>query len=442
MVQFFKPKPKAISPKAVELTIDSLDHHLTGVGRIQGKACFVEHVLPQERVLVQITEQKKQVSFGQLKKILQPSPERQTPFCAVADQCGGCNAQMIPLVMQQQSKVVGVRQLFSKLAKIELPDPECIISGAERHYRRVTRLAVKYDKQKKRIQLGFRQKQNQQIVEIRECPVLTGRLSALLVPLRQLLMSLATRREIGHLELYDTESGITILFRFIDAITEADRQLLLEFGAAHASQIYVQTCDTPEALVPDAPLPFYEVPDVRLHYAGGDFIQVNPEINLALVDQVLSWLAPTAEDRVLDLFCGIGNFSLPLARRAKAVCGIEGVPSMVARASENAKQNQIANAAFYRADLTKIDEYSQAVWAQSCYDLILLDPGRSGAADIMSWLAKSQARRIVYVSCNPVTAARDCFMLQSAYNVKQWGVFDMFPHTGHIESLFLFERKI
>ena len=170
-------------------------------------------------------------------------------------------------------------------------------------------------------------------------------------------------------------------------------------------------------------------------------MQVNPQVNQRLVNHVREWLAPTATDRVLDLFCGIGNFTLPLARDAASVTGIEGVDEMVQRATHNAEQNQLVNAEFHRADLTKMAEYANAGWQQQCYDLILLDPGRAGAEEVMPWLAKSGARRIVYVSCNPVTAARDCALLQPGYTLKQWGLLNMVPHTGHVESLFLFERK-
>lgn len=440
MVQFFKPQPKALPTKAVELTIDNLDHHLTGVGRYQGKACFVEGVLPGEKVSVQITEQKKQYTHGRLRQVLEPSTERLEPFCPVFSQCGGCNAQMMPQAVQCQAKQQGVQRLFRQLAKIELPAPLWIESSAPQAYRRVCRLAVKYDKSKRCVQLGFRQKQSQALVEIDGCPVLTAALSALIVPLRAMLNSLGSYRDVGHIELYDTESGLGMLLRHNGKPSGKDKELMQAFALQHDCTLYLQTTGAPEALTEAEPS-FYQLNDLRLYFRPGDFLQVNAAVNQRLVDYVLEWLMPAATDKVLDLFCGIGNFTLPLARKAASVTGIEGVDDMVQRAALNAELNQLVNAEFHRADLTKMAEYANAGWQQECYDLVLLDPGRTGAEDVMPWLARSGARRIVYVSCNPVTAARDCALLQSDYAVKQWGLLDMFPHTGHVESLFLFEQK-
>ena len=440
MVQFFQPKPKALPTQAVEITIDNLDHHLTGVGRYQGKACFVEGVLPGEKVSVQITEQKKQYAHARLRKVIEPAADRCEPFCPAFKQCGGCNAQMMPQAMQCQAKQQGVQRLFRQLAKIDLPAPLWIESSAPQAYRRVCRLAVKYDKNKRCVLVGFRQKQSQALVEINSCPVLTAALSALIVPLRTLINELSSARDVGHIELYETESGLAMLLRHNGRPPVKDKELLLAFALQHDCALYLQTTGYPEPLA-DVKPSFYQLEGLRLYFQPGDFLQVNAEVNQRLVNYVREWLAPTATDNVLDLFCGIGNFTLPLARDAASVTGIEGVDEMVQRATHNAEQNQLVNTGFHRADLTKMAEYANAGWQQQCYDLVLLDPGRTGAEAVMPWLAKSGARRIVYVSCNPVTAARDCALLQPGYTLKQWGLLDMFPHTGHVESLFLFERK-
>jgi 23S rRNA (uracil-5-)-methyltransferase RumA len=440
MVQFFKPQPKALPSQAVEITIDNLDHHLTGVGRYQGKACFVEGVLPGEKVRVQITEQKKQYAHGRLRQVLTPSAARLEPFCPAFHQCGGCNAQMMPQQVQCQAKQEGVQRLFRQLAKIELPAPLWIENSPPQAYRRVCRLAVKYEKSQRAVQVGFRQKQSQALVEIEGCPVLTPALSVLISPLRSMLNTLSSYRDIGHIELYDTESGLAMLVRHNGKPSTKDKEILLAFAQQHECVLYLQTTGYPEALT-DVPPSFYVLDDQRFYFQPGDFLQVNAAVNQRLVQHVCDWLAPQTTDRVLDLFCGVGNFTLPLARHAASVTGIEGVDEMVQRATHNANQNQLVNTEFHRADLTKMAEYANAAWQQQCYDLILLDPGRTGAEEVMPWLAKSKARRIVYVSCNPVTAARDCALLQSGYTLKQWGLLDMFPHTGHVESLFLFEQK-
>ena len=440
MVQFFKPQPKALPTKAVELTIDNLDHHLTGVGRYQGKACFVEGVLPGEKVSVQITEQKKQYAHARLRQVIEPSAERLEPFCPAFRQCGGCNAQMMPQEMQCHAKLQGVQRLFHQLAKMELPAPDWIESSAPEAYRRVCRLAVKYDKSQRAVQVGFRQKQSQALVEIEGCPVLTPTLSALIAPLRSMLNTLSTYRDVGHIELYDTESGLAMLVRHNGKPTAKDKDLMLAFAQQQQCALYLQTTDAPFALTEETPC-FYKLNDLTLHYRPGDFLQVNKAVNQRLVEHVLNWLSPLGADKILDLFSGIGNFTLPLAQKAASVTGIEGVEEMVQRANRNAEVNQLLNAEFHRADLTKMAEYADAGWQQQCYDLVLLDPGRAGAEEVMPWLAKSNARRIVYVSCNPVTAAQDCALLQPGYRLKQWGLLDMFPHTGHVESLFLFERQ-
>jgi 23S rRNA (uracil1939-C5)-methyltransferase len=440
MVHFFQPKPKALPTQAVEITIDNLDHHLTGVGRHQGKACFVDGVLPGEKVSVQITEQKKQYTHARLRHVITASADRCEPFCPAFKQCGGCNAQMMPQSLQCQAKQDGVQRLFRQLAKIELPAPAWVENSDEQAYRRVCRLAVKFDKNKRVMLVGFRQKQSQALVEINSCPVLTAKLSDLISPLRSLINSLSTARDVGHIELYDTESGLAMLLRHTDRPSIKDKELLLAFGEQHQCALYLQTTGYPELLSAVSPS-FYDLDGLRLHFQPGDFLQVNPQVNQQLVNHVRDWLAPTTNDRVLDLFCGIGNFTLPLARDAGSVVGIEGVDEMVQRATINSEQNQLVNTAFFRADLTKMAEYANEIWQQQCYDLALLDPGRTGAEEVMPWLAKSGARRIVYVSCNPVTAARDCALLNKDYTLKQWGLLNMFPHTGHVESLFLFERK-
>lgn len=440
MVQFFKPQPKVLSNKAIEITIDNLDHHLTAVGRHQGKACFVEGALPGEVVSVQMTDQKKNHSLGKIRKVLSPSAERQTPFCAAYESCGGCNAQFMPRTMQWQAKQEGVIRLFKQLSKIDLPAPVWIESGEDSGYRRVCRLAVKFDPKTKRVQLGFREKNSQALIEISGCPVLTPALSALIQPLRQLIRQLSAPKLLGHVELYDTESGLAVLLRHTGQISTKDELALKNFAETHHCAVLIQNNDETVAISPIQPH-FYQLHDLTIGFQPGDFLQVNAAMNEKMVSHALTWLDVQPTDHVLDLYCGIGNFTLPIAKQAASVTGLEVVNDMVSRARANAEQNQIPNAEFHRADLTKLDEYASAGWHKECYDLVLLDPGRAGAADVMPWLAKSKARRIVYVSCNPVSAARDCAQLAAKYRVVQWGLLDMFPHTGHVESLFLFEQK-
>ena len=438
MVQFFKPQPKALPTKAVELTIDNLDHHLTGVGRYQGKACFVEGVLPGEKVSVQITEQKKQYAHARLRQVIEPSAERLEPFCPAFRQCGGCNAQMMPQEMQCHAKLQGVQRLFHQLAKMELPAPDWIESSAPEAYRRVCRLAVKYDKSQRAVQVGFRQKQSQALVEIEGCPVLTPTLSALIAPLRSMLNMLSTYRDVGHIELYDTESGLAMLVRHNGKPTAKDKDLMLAFAQQQQCALYLQTTDAPFALTEETPC-FYQLNDLTLHYRPGDFLQVNKAVNQRLVEHVLNWLSPLGTDKVLDLFSGIGNFTLPLARKAASVVGVEGVEALVAKGQENALQNGLQNVTFFHQNLE--DDVTQQPWAKQGFDKILLDPARAGAPGVMAHIIKLAPKRVVYVSCNPATLARDSEALISAgYQIQRLAMLDMFPHTGHLESMVLFEH--
>lgn len=439
MAQFFKPQPKARPQGRLTLNVSQLDLHGVGVARHQGKAIFVEGALPGEEVQVSLQEEKKQFALARLEKVLRPADQRQTPFCPHYSQCGGCTLQHMPVPQQQQAKMTGIRELFARQAEIALPEAEAVIQGEAMGYRRVCRLAVKYDKKARLARLGFRRRQSNELVEVSQCPVLAPRLSALIDPLRALINSLKGFRDLGHLELYDTDSRPLLLVRHNGQPSEGDRQRLVQFAQQHELDCYLQTEGEPEPLLA-IQAPVYGVADVRLNYLPGDFLQVNDRVNQALVATVLDWLAPTPDDKVLDLFCGLGNFTLPLARHCAEVVGVEGVPAMVARARQNALSNGIDNARFYCADLA--EDFTGQSWAREGFDLVLLDPARPGAWQTIGHLCRLAPRRIVYVSCNPVTAARDCAPLQAAgYRVVRWRMLDMFPHTGHVESILLFEQS-
>ncbi|GAA3541165.1 23S rRNA (uracil(1939)-C(5))-methyltransferase RlmD [Zobellella aerophila] len=435
MVQFFKvrkPDPKALG--VLDIDILELNGHGVGLARYRGKPLFVPGTLPGEKVRVRLTGQHSKYHKGQLLKVLQPSPRRTKPFCSYIDSCGGCSLQHLPPELQHQSKELSLNLLFSRLLPAPLP-LDGWLTGPERGYRRVARLAIR--RQGKGVALGFRRAQSHELVEIDHCGVLHPELSALIVPLRQLLNRLKGSRQLGHLELYHCAQGIALLLRHTDAFSDRDLDTLLSFAQQHALTLVLQDDKDRRPLHVSFP-PYYQLDGFKLAFTPGDFIQVNPVANEAMVTQAIDWLAATPEQRVLDLFCGVGNFSLPLAARVKSVVGVEGVQEMVEQARGNAEEHGCHNVRFYRADLAS--DFTREPWAQEGFDAVLLDPGRAGAERVMPYLVGMAPGRLVYVSCNPATLARDAeVLLAGGYRLTRMGLTDMFPHTAHSEVMALFE---
>ncbi|HGY5237201.1 TPA: 23S rRNA (uracil(1939)-C(5))-methyltransferase RlmD [Aeromonas salmonicida subsp. pectinolytica] len=439
MAQFFKPQKKSTQPQRIEFTVDSLDHHCVGIGRHQGKAIFIEGALPGEQVKARILDDKKQYAHAALQQVVTPAANRIAPFCNHYRECGGCNAQHLGEADQQAAKEAGLISLFERLGQIKAPVLEPVLTGESRAYRRVCRLAIKFDKNGRCTRVGFRRRQSNDLVEIEGCPVLAEPLSALIVPLRECLNRLKSQRELGHAELIQAEQGIMMLLRHTGRPNEADRALLVAFAKSQGIDLYLQAADERIEPLHQAFQPSYSLDGLSLAFAPGDFIQVNGPINQSMVAQALAWLGASKDDKVLDLFCGIGNFTLPLARQAREVVGVEGDLAMVARAEENARRNGIDNARFYKADLS--GDIVGMSWAREGFDLVLLDPARPGALEVMGHVVKLSPKRVVYVSCNPVTLARDSQVLvKGGYRLVRLGMLDMFPHTGHLESMALFER--
>ncbi|QUM75177.1 23S rRNA (uracil(1939)-C(5))-methyltransferase RlmD [Moritella sp. 24] len=443
MAQIFKAKKVQKTPsKAVEITIEKLDHQGLGLGRLDGKAIFVAGALPGERVSVNIIEQKKQYAKATLRKVLTPSEQRIEPACPHYATCGGCSLQTLACDDQadyKQTALFSLLQNFSKNDDIEFAEP---ILSQPWQYRRTARLSVMFDRKAKKLAFGFRERNSKSLVSINECPVLEPALSALIQPLRQLLATLTVRRDLGHIELFAVDSGIICLFRILKPLNDKDLALLQAFASEQQLSIYLQP--EPESvlkLTPDTPAAWYQLADgeFKLSFTPGNFIQVNPIVNNQMVEQAINWLELTPEDKVLDLFCGGGNFSLPIARLCHSVVGVEGVDEMVRQAQVNAAANNVDNAKFYQADLSA--DFSKLPWAKNSFDKVLLDPARAGAAETVQYLHKLKVKKIVYVSCNPATLARDSkLLMEKHYKLTRLGMIDMFPQTGHVESMALFER--
>lgn len=435
MVQFFKVKKPAVPAQTpLDIRILELNGHGMGVARHQGKPLFVAGVLPGEEVRVTLNTQTSRYATATLQKVLKASPERVKPFCTRVADCGGCNLQQAPLAAQRALKQKAVFSLFARHGINDLPEPEWL-AGEGQGYRRVARLAIR--RQGKGVALGFRQSQSHELVEIEHCGVLTPVLSALIAPLRRLLNRLRALRQLGHLELYEAAEGVALLLRHKGTLPAEDLDTLLAFAQERTLVLFLQDDTARRPLHVPFPL-YYQIDNIRLSFTPGDFIQVNGPLNQCMVQQAIHWLAPEPGMPVLDLFCGIGNFCLPLAAAGHPVVGVEGVMEMVEQARGNAEDNQLTRARFYRADLAA--DFTGEPWAAEGFSRVLIDPGRAGAERVMPYLAELAPERLLYVSCNPATLARDSEVLCAAgYRLTRLGLVDMFPHTAHCEAMALFE---
>lgn len=448
MAQIFKAKKSnKAQVKRAEITIEKLDHQGLGCGRLDGKIVFVPGALPQERVLVNLIEQKKQYAKAELIRLISPSEKRIQPDCPHYQSCGGCNMQTLAAPDQIAYKQDALLGLMTRFTGTDIPQMVPAIQSEPWQYRRTARLSVAFDRKRKQVVMGFRQKNSKALVEITQCPVLCGDLETLIQPLRALLDRLSIRRHVGHIELFATDSGLICLFRILKDLSAKDSALLAAFETQHQLSVYLQReSDSIAPLnVPEQQeqsiAPFYQLAgsDIKLAFTPGDFIQVNARVNDSMVAQAINWLDLDANDRVLDLFCGIGNFTLPMALRCKSVVGIEGIDVMVEQGRRNARLNQIVNAEFYQADL--FSDFTSQEWSKQSFDKVLLDPARAGAAETVAYLHKLKPNKIVYVSCNPATLARDSkLLIAKNYKLTRLGILDMFPQTGHVESMALFER--
>lgn len=440
MAQFYSPNRRVTTRQTIIVTVTDLDPFGQGVARHQGKTVFIPGVLPQEEAEVRLTEDKRQFARAELKRLLKRSPQRVAPRCPHIDACGGCQQQHADIALQQRSKSAALQRLMTRetgLAPQEIP----VISGPAYGYRRRARLALLYADAGKngappRLLMGYRQNQSHDLVDIQACPVLRPELEALLPPLRACLSRLRAAKRLGHAELVLADNGPLLVLRHLDALSEDDRQALRDFSARHGAAVYLAPdADTLTCLAGEEPV--YHVAGLTLAFSPRDFIQVNDAVNQQMVAQALDWLDVRPEERVLDLFCGMGNFTLPLARWAAQVVGVEGVDNLVAKGRENARRNGLTNVTFFHHNLE--DDVARQSWRAQGFDKILLDPARAGAAGVMSQVVGLAPKRVVYVSCNPTTLARDSKVLLAAgYRLARVAMLDMFPHTGHLESMALF----
>jgi 23S rRNA (uracil1939-C5)-methyltransferase len=429
----------------IEVTIDDLSHDGRGVATWGEKKVFIHGALPGERVLARLTNRKRSYDEGETLEVLEASPDRIEPRCPHFGQCGGCSLQHLTGTRQIESKQNTLLQNLERIGKVVPAEIWNPLTGPSWHYRRKARLSVRYVHKKERVLVGFRERYGRFVADMQECHVLDSRIAEQLSGLSQLIFSMDARSSIPQLEVACGDDCCALIFRHMEPLSEGDLEKLRSFARDTGIAVLLQPKGpaTIHCLEPESLDLSFRIPDYKLDmvFEPSDFVQVNAEINFKMIARVMELLDPGFDDRVLDLFCGLGNFTLPIATRAFEVVGIEGESELVSRAEANAARNNIVNARFFAADLNQ--DPSTAAWLRVPYDKVLLDPPRSGAEFILPHIAASGADRVVYVSCHPASLARDAGILvqQFGFRLLGAGVMDMFPHTGHVESIALFERK-
>jgi len=426
--------------------INSVTHDGRGIAAVEGKKVFVSGALAGEEVRFQRRKSRRNFDEAELLEVLQPSPERIEPRCEAFGRCGGCVMQHVSDEQQRQIKFQALQDNLQRIGQVEPESWLEPIVGPIWNYRRRARLAVKDVYAKGRVLVGFRERHAPYITDMHRCEVLAEPAGEMLDELSELVGQLSISARLPQVEVAVADNAIALVFRVLDPPTPQDEATLIEFGTRNDVRVYLQPGgpDSVTLLYPASsvePLCYSLAEfDVRIEFDPIGFVQVNNEINQRMVSKAIELLDPGPDDRVLDLYCGIGNFSLPLARRAGQVLGMEGDSVLVSAAIANADLNGIRNASFRCADLSAID--GSEGWLNEGWDRVLLDPARSGAAEIASHIEKLDPQRIVYVSCHPGTLARDAGKLvnEKGYCCEAAGIIDMFPHTAHVESIAVFNK--
>lgn len=429
--------------------VESLDHEGRGVAHVEGKTVFIDGALPGEKVEYSVYRKKPTFEQAQVSRILEASAQRVTPRCPHFGVCGGCSMQHLDSNAQAAAKQ---RVLEDALWHIGRVDPEVIfpaIYGPAWGYRDRARIGVRLVPKKGGVLVGFHERRSSYIADMRSCEVLPRHISDLLPALRTLIGGLSIPDRLPQIEIAVGDGVTVLVFRNLLPLTADDEARLIAFGDAHAVHIWLQPGgpDTAHPLHPgEAEVLSYSLPEfgVTLDFRPTDFTQVNVHINRILIRRAMQLLDPRPGERIADLFCGLGNFSLPIARRGARVVGVEGSDTLVVRAGENARRNGLGDACeFHAANLFEATEDS--IKALGRLDKLLIDPPREGAIAVVKALGEggeATPARIVYVSCNPATLARDANVLvnEKGYRLKGAGIANMFPQTSHVESIALFER--
>jgi 23S rRNA (uracil1939-C5)-methyltransferase len=423
------------------LSIDALDAEGRGVARSpEGKVVFVEGALPGERVAFRKFSEKRKFDLARTTSVIEASAGRREPRCPHFGVCGGCATQHADERTQMAAKQRWLEDCLERIGKVTPETMLPIVYGPEWGYRHRARLSVRYVERRGGALVGFRERRSTHVADMRECHVLPPRISALIPELRALVNVLSVRERVPQIEVAVGDNAAVLVFRHLLPLQDADSQVLVQFAEKHAIHVWLQP-GGPESAHPLHPATselYYELPEfgLRIRFRPTDFTQVNHAMNRVLVSRALRLLDPQPGERVADLFCGLGNFSLPLAARGAEVVGFEGSRELVERARANARANGLV------AQFEALDLFKASIAPFGPFGKMLIDPPREGAVEIVRALPDAWPQRVVYVSCDPATLARDAAVLVNTrgYRLAAAGVVNMFPHTAHVESIALFER--
>jgi 23S rRNA (uracil1939-C5)-methyltransferase len=429
----------------VKVTIESLAHDGRGVAHVDGKVIFIDEALPGEDVEFVYTESHKDYAEGKVVTLLSRAADRVDALCPHYGICGGCSFQHVNSPTQIRIKQDLLAEQFKRIGKVAMPELWEPLEGPHWGYRRKARMGVKYVVKKNRVLVGFRERRHPYLAEIDSCIVMHPSVGTQLTALGEMIAGLTIREKIPQIEVAIGDEQCVLSFRVLEPPTVADQERMRAFGREHNMSLCLQS-KGPDTIVPldgePEVIPTYALPDLGLEFKfkPAMFTQVNYDINRKMINRVLETFNLDENDTVLDLFCGLGNFTLPMAKFAGSVVGIEGDQPLVNHARENARHNGISNVEFYVADLSK--DISGEPWAGRKYNKVLLDPSRAGASEVLQHFKQWQPEQVVYVSCNPSTLARDAGILvnELGYKLVKAGVMDMFPQTGHVESIALFVK--
>lgn len=428
-------------------TIHSLSHEGRGITTIDGKTVFIDNALPGETVKFQYTYSKSSYAEGKAIEIANPSSDRVPARCPHFGICGGCSLQHMSSTAQIQHKQATLLNLLEHFGKTQPKTILPAITAEAWGYRGKARLGAKFVFNKGGAMVGFREKYSSYIADIKHCDILHPSVGYSLQTMRNLINQLSQPNSIPQIEVACGDQTTALIVRHMSELTEQDETLLKAFAEEHQFTIYLQPKGVDSVHIlgdkNNCPDLYYTIPDyqVTIHFHPCDFTQVNQAINLKMINKALELLSLEKTDKVLDLFCGLGNFTLPIAKHCEKVIGVEGSHSMTKKAAMNAARNNILNTEFYGFDLTQ--SICAEPWANQQYDKLLIDPPRTGAEEMMRIIERFGAKKIVYVSCNPATLARDTQILtqEKGYQLSAAGVLDMFPHTNHVESIALFVKE-
>lgn len=439
-------------PTPVQTCIESLTHEGRGVAHIDGKTVFIDDALAGERVEFIYTRKKRDFDEARLHRIITASEHRVEPACAHFGICGGCRLQHLDSGEQIKVKENVLLDNLRRVGKVEAKTLLPPLSGNQWGYRRKARLGVRYVHKKERVLVGFRERGSSYLAELDSCKVLHPSVGEKLLLLGNIIRKLSIYRQIPQIEVAVADNSAALIFRNLKELTQEDKNILIEFGETHNFQIYLQPKGPDTVSLLSSELESKQVQsglyyklqdqDLKIHFEPADFTQVNHDINIKMVKRTLELLQLNKSDTLLELFCGLGNFTLPMAQQAKKIVAVEGDAGLIQRAQENAMANGIDNIEYHVANL--MENLDTMPWLKKdTYSKVLLDPPRSGAKEVLPYIAATAVERIVYVSCHPGTLARDAGELvhKYGYNLHAAGVMDMFPHTAHVESIALFEKS-